>query len=223
MRRLFCGGGAVSAAVPLALLLAFSPSPAQAQEETTILDPLVVTATRTERPLSTVGSSLTVITAEDLENRQTTYVADILREVPGVAVSRAGGPGSKTDIRIRGGETNHTLVLIDGIEANNPAGDDAFDFGHLLTDDIERIEVLRGPQSVLYGSEAVGGVINIITKRGQDEPRFNGSIEGGSFRTGKANASISTAGERYNLHISGTYLRSDGISQAKYPRGNTDS
>src|SRR5690625_1517812 len=223
MRRLFCGGGAVSAAVPLALLLAFSPSPAQAQEETTILDPLVVTATRTERPLSTVGSSLTVITAEDLENRQTTYVADILREVPGVAVNRMGGPGGLTEVRIRGAENNHTLVLIDGIEVNNPAGESFFDFAHLLAEDIERIEVLRGPQSVLYGSEAVGGVVNIITKRGQDRPRFSGSIEGGSFRTGKANASLSTGGERYDFLVSATHLRTDGISTAKHPRGDTDS
>src|SRR5690606_27997851 len=143
------------------------------------------------------------------------HLADILREVPGVAVNRSGGPGAVTNIRIRGAESNHTVVLIDGIEVNNPAGESFFDFGHLLADDVERIEVLRGPQTVLYGSEAVGGVINIITKKGSGRPSIGGSIEGGSFGTGKANASLSTAGERYNAYLSATHFRTDGISVAR--------
>lgn len=226
MRRNFPGGRAVAAAVPfsLALVLALPCSPAEAQEEaTTILDPLVVTATRTERPLSTVGSSLTLITAEDLENRQTTHVADILREVPGVAVVRQGGPGSLTEVRIRGAENNHTLVLIDGIEVNNPAGEAFFDFGHLLADDIERIEVLRGPQSVLYGSEAVGGVINIITRSGSGGPSVAGSAEGGSYGTIKANTSLSTGDDLYDLLVSATHFHTNGISQIKTPYGQPDS
>src|SRR5690554_7598337 len=172
MRSIFRRGQAVSAVTPLVLALALTSTHTHAQEQPTTLDPLVVTATRTERPLSTVGSSLTLITAEDLEERQTTYVADVLREVPGVSVNRSGGPGGITEVRIRGAENNHTLVLIDGVEVNNPAGESFFDFGHLLAEDVERIEVLRGPQSVLYGSEAVGGVVNIITKRGSDTPRI---------------------------------------------------
>lgn len=220
MRKLSGGARAVSSVAPLAFI--FGLSSALAQEDaspTATLDPIVVTPTRTERPLSTVGSSVTLITAEDLENRQTVHVADILREVPGVSVNRSGGPGALTEVRIRGAEANQTLVLIDGIEANDPAGASMFNFAHLLASDIERIEILRGPQSVLYGSEAVGGVVNIITKQGRDRPRVAGSIEGGSYRTGKANASLSTGGERYDVLISGTHLRSDGISQAKHPRG----
>lgn len=223
MRSIFRRGQAVSAVTPLVLALALTSTHTHAQEQPTTLDPLVVTATRTERPLSTVGSSLTLITAEDLEERQTTYVADVLREVPGVSVNRSGGPGGITEVRIRGAENNHTLVLIDGVEVNNPAGESFFDFGHLLAEDVERIEVLRGPQSVLYGSEAVGGVVNIITKRGSDTPRIGASLEGGSFRTGKANASLSTGGERYDVLMSATHLRSNGISTAKRPQGDTKS
>lgn len=226
MRMSFGGERAVAIAAPLTLLFCLSTlsaAPAQAQEaaaEATQLDPLVVTATRSERPLSSVGSSLTLITAEDLENRETNYVADILREVPGVSVNRSGGPGALTEVRLRGTETNQTLVLIDGIEVNDPAGASFFNFAHLLAADVERIEILRGPQSVLYGSEAVGGVINIITKSGGDRPNGAVSLEGGSFRTGQANASLGAGGERYNAFISGTHMRSNGISQAKSPGGS---
>lgn len=221
MRSIFRGSQALPAVAPLAFMLAFFPALAEA-EEATLLDPLVVTATRTARPLSSVGSSLTLITAEDLEERQTTYVADILREVPGVAVIRQGGPGSLTEVRIRGAENNHTLVLIDGIEANNPAGEAFYDFGHLLADDIERIEVLRGPQSVLYGSEAVGGVINIITRHGSGRPRVAASLEGGSFSTLKTNASLSSSDENYDLLVSATHFQTNGISQIKVPYGQPD-
>ena len=105
---------------------------------------------------------MTVVTGEELRARQVRHAAEALRSLPGVSVSRSGGFGNLTQVRIRGAEGNHTLVLIDGIEANNTA-DGEFDFSNLSADDIERIEVIRGPMSGLYGSNAVGGVINIIT------------------------------------------------------------
>ena len=127
----------------------------------------VVTATRIPTSIDRVGNAITVITEEEIRERQVTAVADILRTVPGVAVNRSGGgPGTLTQVRIRGAEANHTLVLIDGIEVNDPANGSEFDFGNLLASGVERIEILRGPQSALYGSDVVGGVINIFTKRG---------------------------------------------------------
>jgi vitamin B12 transporter len=116
-------------------------------------------------PVEQVGSAVTVITGEELRQQQVRTVADALRGTPGVAVSRTGGYGSFTQVRIRGAEGNQTLVLIDGVQANNPV-DGEFDFSNLAAEDIERIEVIRGPMSALYGSSAVGGVINIITRKG---------------------------------------------------------
>lgn len=115
--------------------------------------------------LKNQGNSVTVITSEQLKAQQVRHAADALRSLPGVYVSRSGGPQSITSVRIRGAESNHTLVLIDGVEVN--ASDGAFDFANLTTEDIEKIEVLRGPQSALYSSGALGGVINITTKAGK--------------------------------------------------------
>ena len=117
-------------------------------------------------PAYTVGNAVTVVTGEELRAQQVRHAAEALRSLPGVAVSRSGGFGNLTQVRIRGAEGNHTLVLIDGIEANNTA-DGEFDFSNLSAEDIERIEVIRGPMSGLYGSNAVGGVINIITRTRQ--------------------------------------------------------
>ena len=132
----------VPPAATFALLAATS---AMAQQE---LPEMVVTATRVPIPAEQSGSAITVITGEELEQRQIRVVADALRDVPGVTVSRSGGAGGITQVYLRGAESNQTLVLIDGVEVNNPDGG-AFDFNSLLDVAVERIEVLRGPQSVL--------------------------------------------------------------------------
>jgi vitamin B12 transporter len=152
--------------------------------------PVVVTATRYPVDEATVGSSIAVITEEDLQRQQTRLVSDILREVPGVAVNRSGTFGSLTQVRIRGAEANQTLVIIDGVEVNDPAGGNEFDFSRLLASDIQRIEILRGPQSILYGSNSIGGVINIITKRAEKRATATARAEGGSFDTFDGGASI---------------------------------
>lgn len=197
---------------------------ARAQTQATELPMLVVSATRTEQPLEEVGSSMTVITGADMEARQLRFVADALRTVPGLAVTRSGGMGASTQVRIRGAEANQTKVLIDGVEVNDPAFGSEFDFANLLTADIERIEVLRGPQSVLYGSDAVGGVINVITRDGGGPLHGSTGIEGGSFRTLQGNSSLggALANERLRYFLSATRLRSDGISRASEDRGNTE-
>ncbi len=117
-------------------------------------------------PLDRVGSAVSVVTAKDLERQQVRSAHEALRSLPGVSVSQSGGPGNLTSVRIRGAESRHTLVVIDGVEVNS-ATDGTFDFSNLSAADIERIEVLRGPQSALYGSGAVGGVVSITTKSGR--------------------------------------------------------
>ena len=133
-------------------------------------------------PAYTIGNAMSVVTGEELRAQQVRHAAEALRSLPGVAVSRSGGVGNLTQVRIRGAEGNQTLVLIDGIEANNTA-DGEFDFSNLSAEDIERIEVIRGPMSGLYGSNAVGGVINIITRTGKGPLSVTVRTEAGSFGT----------------------------------------
>lgn len=189
---------------------------------TTLLPETVVTATGTETPSEQVGSAITVISSQKLQEQQIRFVADALRTVPGVAVNRTSGFGSSTDVRIRGAEANQTLVLIDGIEVNDPALSSQFNFGNLLVTDIDRIEILRGPQSVLYGSDAVGGVVNIITKKGVGEPTVTASGEYGSFKSAQTSAALRAGGKHYSVALSGTYFKTDGISAANENDGNTE-
>jgi vitamin B12 transporter len=172
--------------LPLPAWAQITPLPAADAEA----PPVVVTATRYPVDEATVGSSITVITEEDLRQQQSRFVSDILREVPGVAVNRSGTFGALTQVRIRGAEANHTLVIIDGVTVNDPAGGNEFDFSRLLASDIQRIEILRGPQSILYGSNSIGGVINIITKRAEKGATATARVEGGSFHTFDGGASI---------------------------------
>ena len=144
---------------------------------------VVVTATRVPTDPARIASSTTVITAEEIERRQFQSLPEVLQAVPGLAVVQSGGPGQLTSVFSRGTESNHTLFLINGVEATDPSSNTTFQIEHLLVDDIERVEVVRGPQSVLYGSDAIGAVVNIITKRGAGAPSVGGTVEGGSFGT----------------------------------------
>ncbi|MDG4577370.1 MAG: TonB-dependent receptor [Defluviicoccus sp.] len=173
---------------------------------------VVVTATRYPVDAETVGSAVTIITEQELQQQQTSFVSDILRDVPGVAVNRSGTFGTLTQVRIRGAESNHTLVIIDGVEVNDPGGGNEFDFGDLLASDIERIEILRGPQAILYGSNTIGGVINIITKRGKGAPTVTARAEGGSFHTFDGASSISGGDETVNGYLGLSGFRTAGIN-----------
>jgi vitamin B12 transporter len=161
--------------------------PAAFAEDAATPEPLptmVVSATRIATPQSQLGSSVTVITSEDIATQQLRTVTDVLKLVPGLNVVQSGGPGGVTSVFMRGTNSNHTKVLIDGIDVSDPSNSGAtFDFGQLLASDIERIEVLRGPQSGLYGSDAIGGVISITTRAGRGPFSLSGSLEGGSFDT----------------------------------------
>jgi vitamin B12 transporter len=170
----------------------------QAADEAS-LEAVVVTATRIPTPEIQVASSMTVVTAEDIEARQERTLPDVLKDVPGLNVIQSGGPGAQTSVFMRGTDSNHTKVLVDGIDVSDPSNPNAtFDFGQFLTQDIERVEVLRGPQSGLYGSDAIGGVINIITKSGQGPLRAALSAEGGSFDTFNQTGSISGSDEQFH-------------------------
>jgi vitamin B12 transporter len=156
------------------------------------LPPLVVSATLLPTPESQIGSSVTLITADDIARTQERTLPDVLNDVPGLNVVQAGGPGSLAEVYIRGADSNHTKVLIDGIDASDPSSPDgSFDFSQILASDIAQVEVLRGPASGLYGSDAIGGVIDIITKTGSGPPQLRGSVEGGSFDTFNQNAGLS--------------------------------
>ncbi|MCF4167637.1 TonB-dependent receptor [Zavarzinia compransoris] len=195
-----------------------------AQAEESVMLPMVsVTANRGDAtPLTEVGSTVTVLTGEMLEAKQIRRVSDALKLVPGVSVTRTGTTGGLTGVSIRGAETNQTLVMIDGVVVNDPAADSSVDFAHILTADIERIEVLRGPQSALYGSDAVGGVVNIVTKRGTGKPSVSLSAEGGSRGTAAGSFSFNAGGEQYSILAGVAGGVTSGFSSASEARGATE-
>ena len=145
-------------------------------------EPVVVTATRIDIPLDQSPATVSVVTSEDVEEKQIERVADALREVPGLSVVQTGAPGQLTSVFTRGLRSEHTQVLLDGIPINQGLAG-LMDFADFTTDDIDRIEVVRGPQSTLYGPRALAGAIQIFTKRGDGPPGFSLSAEGGSYGT----------------------------------------
>ena len=203
------------AAAPLSL-----STPAFAQGDPTLPsrdaagNDILVTASRSGdgEEAADIPASITLIDAAAMEERQTRLVSDVLRDVPGLAVNRS--IGGLTDVRIRGSEANHVLVLIDGIEASDPF-QGQFDFGTLITDDAARIEVLRGQQSSLYGSDAIGGVIHYITATGADAPGLRLRAEGGSFGTGAGAARFAGVAGTLDYALSGTLYRTDGTPTAR--------
>ena len=155
--------------ISLSLIALTAATPATAQTtDTTLANDIVVTASGIEQPRDEVGQAITVIDAETIEQRQTVDVVDLLATTSGVRFNRTGSTGSVAGISIRGAETTQTLVLIDGVKVNDPSGiGDGYDFGHLLTGNISRIEVLRGSNSVVHGSQAIGGVVSLMTAERQ--------------------------------------------------------
>ena len=192
------------------LALAAAP-PAFAQTA----DDIVVTALGIEQSKYEVGQAITVIDAETIETRQTTDVVDLLATTPGVRFSRTGSTGSVAGVSLRGAETTQTLVLIDGVKVNDPSGiGDGYDFGHLLTGNIDRIEVLRGSNSVVHGSQAIGGVVSLMTATPVAGFAANASTDYGYSDTLTAKADISGTAGRLSGGIGGAYFRTDGISSA---------
>ncbi|HTW51791.1 MAG TPA: TonB-dependent receptor [Stellaceae bacterium] len=162
----------------------------------------MVTATMLPTPESEIGSSLTVITSQDIAQKQERTLPEVLNDVPGLNVVQTGSPGGTTSVFIRGANANHTKVLVDGIDVSDPSSpDNSFDFSQILASDIARVEVLRGPASGLYGSDAIGGVINIITKAGSGPPHVYGTLEGGSFDTFNQTTGLSGSVGRFSYNF----------------------
>ncbi|MEN2975792.1 TonB-dependent receptor [Tistrella bauzanensis] len=207
--RLVAGGALVILQGQLAI------APARADEA---LSPLVVSATRTAVDPDRIGSAVTVIEGDSLRQAGTVFVVDALRRAPGVSFSRTGGPGSATNLRLRGTDDSQTKILIDGVEVNDPASaSGGFDLGRLLADDVDRIEVLRGPQSALYGADAIGGVVNIITRRGLRDGGHgvegDASVEAGAYRSQRVSAALRAAGAGWDAAISAVDFRTEGFSR----------
>jgi len=192
-----------------AALAAFTHS-AAAQSQNSLLVPpenVVVTATRIATPIDQVASSITVIDAADIDARQQRSLPDVLRDVPGLNLVQAGGEGGQASIFMRGSNSNHTKVLVDGIEDSDPSKPNgAYDFGKFNSADIARVEVLRGPQSGLYGSDAIGGVINVITKSGNGPLTASVTAEGGSFDTFNQSATVSGSEDAFHYRASLAHL-----------------
>jgi vitamin B12 transporter len=183
---------------------------AEADSSEVTMDQLVVTATGWESRIAETSPSVTVITAEDLARKQVTTVADALREVPGVVVSESGPRGSTTSLFLRGAESDQVLVLVDGIEVNGTTAG-FFDFSNLTPENIERIEVLRGWGGTLYGSEAIGGVIQIFTRRGEGPPRGSVSVAGGHGYTDREVGEVSGRSGIFGYSASASHIRTEGF------------
>jgi vitamin B12 transporter len=175
--------------------------------------PVIISATRDEQSLASTISSATVITGKELQERQITTVGDALRSVVGVDVTQTGAPGGVMNAYIRGANSSQTLVMIDGVPVNNPTVG-GFDFADLTTDNVERVEIVRGPKSSLYGSDANGGVINIVTKRGEGPPKATLSIEGGRYATTREAASLVGQSGPVDYSAGASYELSRGFSSA---------
>ncbi|WP_287069298.1 TonB-dependent siderophore receptor [Methylobacterium sp.] len=184
----------------------FAEAPGRGAEAS--LSEISVSATGVPIPVIATGSSVTVLTDTLLGQQQRRTAADALQQVPGLNVVQTGGAGGQTSVFLRGTNSNHVKVQIDGIDVNDPSTPNrSFDFSQLLTDDLSRIEVLRGPQSGLYGGDAIGGVISFVTKRGEGPARATASVEGGSYGTVNQFGRIAGSEGIFDYAVSVQHLR----------------
>ncbi len=184
---------------------------------------IIITASKIEEDVKQTGSSVIIITSEEIDRKRYASVLEALRRKTGIGSASNGPFGGSTDIFLRGANAAHTLVMIDGVRIYDAITADAnYDLAHLPLDNVERIEIIKGPQSSLYGSDAMGGVINIITRRGQGKPRFFVSTEVGTKDTyvealgGQGNIG------KFNYSLDASHQVSDGISKAR-DGGEADS
>jgi vitamin B12 transporter len=198
--------------IALALSTLFS-APLIAAETQNTQNDIVISASRVETKRIESGSSVTVLDAQYIKDNQARTVAELLHDVPGVSVASNGGLGKKTSVFIRGASSSNTVVIIDGVKVSDQSSaDGGFDFAHLMADNIERIEVLRGPQSARWGSDAMGGVINIVTKKGKGPLNGQVYLEFGGNKYNKQSININGATEKSHYSFSASNLNTDGIS-----------
>lgn len=194
-----------------AVLLAAAAASLDAQEsrDTTVLPEIVVTATRYPVSADSVGVTVTVLRGEDLRAQGIRSVGDALRQVPGAQVVQGGGFGAQTSLFLRGGESDYVKVLVDGVAVNQPGG--SYDFANLTTDNVERIEIVRGPGSVLYGSDAISGVVQIVTREGRGAPAVSAAGEGGTYGSFRWQADALGGGEALGWSAAVSRRTTDGI------------
>ncbi|MFN3478847.1 MAG: TonB-dependent receptor plug domain-containing protein [Thermodesulfovibrionales bacterium] len=178
------------------------------------VEDVVVTASKIEEPLEEATSSVVIIRGEEINKRNFVFATDLFRELPELNLVQNGGPGKNATVFLRGGGPEHVLVMIDGIKVNSTTTG-SFDFSGINVDDIERVEIVKGPQSTIYGSEAMAGVINIITKKGTGRPHLELTIEGGSYGTYKPSLAFSGGDGKVDYRLTASHYYSDGISAAK--------
>src|SRR5574344_229211 len=182
-------------------------------QQTSSLDEITISsATKSEEKLKNVTANVDVITAEDIESRKFKTVIEALNSLSGVSISSNGGIGQTSSVYLRGMDSKRTLVLIDGIRYNDPSGFGGANFEHLMINDIERIEVIKGAQSSIWGADASAGVINIITKSSQDGTHGNATIEYGRYNSKIARANISHKNENFDAKLGVTRVDTDGFS-----------
>src|SRR5256886_14145275 len=188
--------------------------PAQPPPDAVKLNRVVATATRIPTPAADLPVAVTVISGVQLRQQGIRTVAEALRTVPGASVVTTNAYGSQTSLFLRGGESDYVKVLIDGVPQNAPGG--AYDFANLTTDNVERIEVVRGPASVLYGSDAVTGVVQIFTRDGRGPARGTVAVIGGTSGSSALDATLAAGGERAGYSVGVSRFASDGL----YPFNN---
>ncbi|MDO9528408.1 MAG: TonB-dependent receptor [Syntrophales bacterium] len=196
---------------------------AQEEGDTVTMEETVVTASRIEEPLKYSPDSVTIVTGEEIQKKGKQTVTDVLRDVPGVFIKQSGSHGGEEEIYIRGTNSAHTLIMIDGVQVGDPMKSTGkIKITDISTDNIEKIEIIRGAQSVLYGSDAIGGVINIITKKGRGKPKYYLSAEGGSYETFREKVGVSGSTDKINYAASVSRLDTKGVSKADEELGNTE-
>ncbi len=193
----------------MAFLVMLTSAATVGAQEVKRLEPVVVTATKIETPQERLGAAVDVITEEDLKTYNYETVGDALRQIPGVEIQRSGSLGKLTSLRIRGSSTSQVQVLVDGMRVKSPTAG-TFDFSDLSIDQIERIEIVRGPQSTIYGADAIGGVVHIITKRGQGPFSATASTEAGSYDTLRERFGFGGSYKIFDYAVSGSWLESNG-------------
>ncbi len=186
-----------------------SPKAGAQAKDTAQLGTVVVSATKVPRPAATLSQAVTILLGDDLRARGVTRVTDALREVPGASIVQTGSFGGVTSLFLRGGESRYTKVLIDGVPVNAPGG--SFDFSHLTTDNIDRIEIVRGPASVLYGADAVTGIVQIFTRRGSDQGRASLGVRGGTYHSLDFDGDAVGSGPLGGFSVGAAHHSTDGI------------
>lgn len=216
-----CVRGRWPACVAFAPLLCFTPLALAQAMPALGLEAIVVTASRTPQPLSSVLADVSVVERADIERSGAMSVADLLGRLPGIEFARNGGPGATTSVFLRGSETRHTAVYIDGVRVDSQSTGGAA-WEQIPLEQIERIEVLRGPAAAVYGSDAVAGVVQLFTKRGQGAARPSASLTLASYNTRQAQVGVSGAAGAFDYSVSASHGRSDGFNARTLPTANPD-